>query len=96
MGRQQSKGNDHGGVNCNGIVEQCADDLVEKVEIFGVKAGRRVVGFGVFDAVTKDRAVPLMWGILRASRRKVLKFVQGFHNVGRHGNIVVAAIVIPG
>ena len=58
--------------------------------------GRSVVSFGVLDAGTKDRAVPGMRGILGADRRKVLKFVQGFWNVGRHGDISGTVSVIPG
>ena len=58
--------------------------------------GRSVVSFGVLDAGTKDRAVPGMRGILGADRRKVLKFVQGFRNLGSHGDIAGAVSVIPG
>ena len=96
MGRQQSKGNEHGGVNCNGIVEQRADDLLDEDVRFGGKVERRVVGFGVLDAGTKNGEVPEMKGILGADRRKVLKSVQGLWNVGQHGDIIGAASVIPG
>ena len=49
VGRQRAKGNEHGGVDCNGILEQRIDDLLDNVERFGGKAGRRVVGFGILD-----------------------------------------------
>ena len=58
--------------------------------------GRRVVGFSVLYAGTKDGAVPGMQGILGAGRNKVLKYVQGFWNVGRHGYITGAVSVITG
>ena len=69
---------------------------MDEVDRFEGKAGRSVVGFGVLDAGTKDRAVPGMRGILGAGRRKVLEFVQGFQDVERHGDIAGAASVIPG
>ena len=69
---------------------------MDEVDTFGGKLRRRVVGFGVLDTGTKDRAVPLMQGILVAGRRKVFKFVQGFWNVGRREEIAGAASVIPG
>ena len=69
---------------------------MEEVDRFGGNAGIRVVSFGVLDAGTKDRAVPGMWGILGAGKRKVLNFFQGFRNVARHGDIAGAASVIPG
>ena len=50
MGCQRAEYNKHVGVDCNGIVEQRADDLFDEVDRFGGKAGRRVVGFGVLDA----------------------------------------------
>ena len=85
VGRQRAEGNKHGGVDCNGIVEQRDGDLLDEVGRFGGKAGIRVVSFGVLDAGTKYGAAPGMWGILGAGRRKLLKSVQGFWNLGRHG-----------
>ena len=70
--------------------------MLEEVDIIGLKAGVRVVVSGVLDTGTKDRAVPGMWGILGAGKRKVLNFFQGFRNVARHGDIAGAASVIPG
>ena len=94
VGSHQDKVDNHGGVDCNGIVDQRVDYLLDKIDRFGVKAEIRVVGFGVLDAGTKYRAVPEMWGILGASRHKVFKFVQV--NVGRHGEIAGTASVISG
>ena len=96
VGIQRVKGNKYGGFNCNGIVEQRIGDLLDKVEIFRGKAERRVIIFVKLDAGTKDRAVPGIRGILGVVRRKVLKFMQGFCNVVRHGDISGAAILIPG
>ena len=49
--------------------------MLEEVDRFGGKAGRRVIGFVVLESGTKDRAVPGMQVTLGAGRRKVLKFV---------------------
>ena len=92
----KSEGYEHGGIDCNGIVDQRADDLLDEADRFGGKAGRSVIGFGVLGVGTKDREVPGMRGILGAGRRKVLKFVQGFWNLGGHIYIVGAASVITG
>ena len=93
---QRAEGDEHCWVDCNGILEHRSDDLLERVYRFGGKLGRRVVYFGVLDAGTKYRAVPGMRGIFGAGKRKVLKFVQGFQNLGRHGGITVMASLIPG
>ena len=69
---------------------------MEEVDRFGGKAGRRAVVFGVLDAGTKDRVVPGMRGILGSGMRKVLKYVQGFWNVGWNGKIAGASSVVPG
>ena len=77
MGSKRDKDDKNGGFDCNGIVEQRDNDLLDEVDRFGGTVGRRVVGFGVLDAGTKDRAVPGMRDILGAGMRKVLKSVQG-------------------
>ena len=96
VGSQRAESDEHGGIDCNGIVDLCADDMLDDVDRFGRKVGRRFVGIGVLDPGTKDRAVQGIRAILVAGRRKVFKFVQGFWNVGRYGNISGATSVIPG
>ena len=96
LGIQRDERREYGGVDCNLIVDQSSDDLLDKVDRFGGKLGIRIVGFGVLDAGTKDRAVPGMRGILVAGRSKVFKFVHGFRNLVSHGYITVAVSVIPG
>ena len=96
VGSQQTEDDKHGGVDFNGIVDQRSNGMVDKVDMFGGNSGRRVVGFGVLGAGTKYRAVTVMWGILVGGRRKVLKFVQGFRNLRKHGDIASASSVIPG
>ena len=96
MGSKRDKDDKNGGFDCNGIVEQRDNDLLDEVDRFGGTVGRRVVGFGVLEAGTKDREFTGMRGIFGLGRCKVLKFVQGFRYVGRHGDIAAAANVILG
>ena len=56
QGVQGEDGREYGGVDCNLIVDQSSDDLLDKVDRFGGKAGRRVVSFCVLYTGTKYRA----------------------------------------
>ena len=75
VGSQRVELENHGGVDCNLIVEQHADDMLDDVDRCGGKSGIRVVSFVILDTGTKDRAVTSMWGIFGAGTGKGLKFL---------------------
>ena len=75
LGREGAKGDEHGGINVNVLIQECANYLLHKVnELRGQQWGVVVV-FGVLDFGAVGGGFPGMWGILRVWRLRVLKFV---------------------
>ena len=75
MGIEGAKGDEHGGINGDGVIEECANYLLHEVNgIWGQQGG--VVGVvGVLDFGTIGGGFPGMGGILRARRLRVLELV---------------------
>ena len=75
LGREGAKGDEHIGINGNGIIEDCANYLLHKVNgLWGQKGG--VVGVvGVLDFGAIGGGFSGMGGIMRARRLRVLKLV---------------------
>ena len=84
MGREGAKGNDHGGINGNGVIENCANYLLHEVNGLWGQQGGVVVFGGVLDFGAIGGGFPGMWGILRAMRLRVLKLVKCFLKVIWH------------
>ena len=70
-----AKGDKHGGINGNGIIEERANYLLHKVNGLWGQQGREVVVVGVLDFGAVGGGFPGMWGILRVWRLRALKFV---------------------
>ena len=49
LGRNVADGNEHGGVNSYGVVEQGSDDILEKGDSLWWEHGGGIRGFGVLD-----------------------------------------------
>ena len=75
LGREGAKGNDHGGISGDGVIEECANYLLHKVNGFWGGQGRLVVSVSVLDFGAIGGGFPGMWGILWARRIRVLKLV---------------------
>ena len=70
-----AKGDKHGGINGNGIIEERANYLLHKVNVLWGQQGREVVVVRVLDFGAVGGGFPGMGGILRARRLMVLEFV---------------------
>ena len=75
LGREGAKGDEHGGINCDGLIEECANYLLHKVNGLWGKHGGVIGVFGVLDFGAICWGFPGMWGILWARRLMVLKLV---------------------
>ena len=75
MGREGAKGDDHGGIHGNGVIEECAYYLLHKVNGLWGQQGGVVVFTSVLDFGAVGGGFPGMWGILRVWRLRVLKFL---------------------
>ena len=75
LGREDTKGDKHGEINGDGVIEECANYLLHKVNVLRGQQGGVVVVVGVLDFGAVGGGFPGMWGILRAWRLRVLKFV---------------------
>ena len=75
LGREFAKGDEHGGINGNGVIEECANYLLHEMNgLWGQQGG--VVGVvGVLDFGAVGKGFRGMGGILWARRLKVLELV---------------------
>ena len=75
MGIEGAKGNEHGGINSYGVIEECAYHILHKVDVLRGQQGGvfSVVGVLGFGAV--GRGFPVMGCILWVMRLGVLGLV---------------------
>ena len=75
LGRKGAKGDKHGGINGDGVIKECADYLLQKVDgLWGQQGG--VVGVvSVLDFGAIGGGFPGIEGILRVRRLRVLELV---------------------
>ena len=64
--REGAKGDEHGGINGNGVIENCANYLLHEVNGIRGQHGGLVGVVGVLDFGALGGGFPGMWGILRA------------------------------
>ena len=75
LGREGTKGHDHGDINGNGVIEECDNYLLHKVNVLRGQQGGMVGVVGVLDLGAVGGGFPGMVGILRARRLRVLELV---------------------
>ena len=76
MGREGFKSNEHGGINGNGVIEECANYLLHEMNgLRGQQGGAVVVICYVLDFRVVGRGFPSMGVILWARRLRVLELV---------------------
>ena len=95
MGREGAKVYEHGGINVDGSIEECADYLLHKVDGLWGKLGGGVGVVGVLDFGAVGGGIPGMRGILWERRLGVLELVQRFLKVIGHGNVASPSRLIP-
>ena len=72
LGREGDKGNNHGGINGNGVIQECDNYLLHKENGLWGQQGRVVGVVGVLDFGAVGGGFPGMGGILRAKKLMVL------------------------
>ena len=75
LGRESAKGNEHGAINGDGVIEECVNYLLHEVNGLWGQQGGVVVVVGIFDFGAVGGIFPGMWDILRLRRLWVLKLV---------------------
>ena len=95
MRRNGADGNEHVRVNSDGVVEQCAYDLLHEVDGLGRQQGGIVGLVSILDRSAIDRLVPGMRGVLGARGRRVMKLVEGLSDVCGHRDVTYALVVVP-
>ena len=75
MRREGAKVDEHGGINGDGTIEECASYMLHKVNRPWRQQRGVVVVVGVLDFGAVGGGFPGMWGILRVRRLRVLKLV---------------------
>ena len=82
------------GVDRNGVVEQCAYDLLHKVDGLGRQQGGIFGLVRILDGSAIDRLVPSVRGVLGARGRWVLKFLERLLDVCGHVDVTYALVVV--
>ena len=72
LGREGDKGNNHGGINGNGVIQECDNYLLHKENGLWGQQGRLVGVVGVLDFGSVGESFPGMGGILQARNIRVL------------------------
>ncbi len=90
------KGHQHGGVDCAGIVEEDANNLLEACECHLGGCWRCVVVKGVLDHCAVCWGDPVVGSMLGKCRVRMLKILEGAGNVSHHGDIDGVVKVVPG
>ena len=75
LGREGAKCDDHGGIKYDGVIEECANYMLHKVNGLQGKQGLVVSVVGVLDFGAVGEGFLGMGGILRARRPSVLELV---------------------
>ena len=90
-----TEGNQHGAVNCPGIIQEHADYLLKAFYLFGVKRSRSVGVLGVLCSGTVGGCRPRMRRVLWCTGWDMLETCEGLVNVAWHANINVPCCPIP-
>jgi len=69
LGGKGTKGNQHGGVNCTGIIQEDTNNFLDTFAISSIKGSGVVWGRGILDFGTITGVLPSVWGMLRVSGR---------------------------
>ena len=75
LGRECAKDNEHGVINANGVIEECVNFLLHKVNGFWGQQGGVVGVVGILDSGAVGGGFLDMGGILWARRLGVLELV---------------------
>ncbi len=78
-----------------GVVEDAPDDALDMFDVCVAEAGRRVGGEGTLGFTAKLFRLGSFGTMLRLWRGGMFVFLQLFDDVGRHGNVEGACIIIP-
>eukprot|EP00978_Attheya_sp_CCMP212_P014721 scaffold37660_cov32-Attheya_sp.AAC.2 len=90
-----SKGDQHGGIDRSGMVEEGANNFLEAQDAVGVEGGTDVFWNGELLGSTIDSVLVSMGRVLRSLSWSVLEAVQGTFNITGEGDITGASLVIP-
>ena len=74
MRREGAKGDEHGGIHGNDVIEECANYLLHKINGLWGQQGK-VVLISILNFGAVGGGFPGRWVILRAWRLRVFKFV---------------------
>jgi hypothetical protein len=97
-GRDGIEGDEHGGVDSTGVVEERADNLLDAFDVGGREKGLIVRCRGILNAGnagTVDGPGPLVRCVLAARGWRMLEFVECRGNVVWHGEINGVIGVVP-
>jgi hypothetical protein len=94
-GRDGIEGDEHGGVNSTGVVEERADNLLDVLDVGGREKGLIVRFRGILNAGAVDGPGPLVRCVLAARGWRMLEFVECRGNIVWHGEINGAIGVVP-
>jgi len=94
LGGKGTKGNQHGGVNCTGIVEEDTNNFLD---ICNQQHQGQWCGWcwGILDFGAITGVLPSVWDMLRALGIGVTKAQEGMLNVARHGEINSVLGIVP-
>jgi len=96
LGGKGTKGNQHGGVNCMGVIqEEDTNNFLDAFAISSIKGSGVVWCRGTLDFGTKTGALPSVWGMLRVFGLGVMKAQKGTFNIARHGQINSTLGIVP-
>jgi len=95
LGGKGTKGNQHGGVNCMGIIQEDTNNFLDAFAIVSIKGSSVVWCRGILDFGTITGVLPSVWGMLRTSGMGVTKVQKGMFNIARHGQINGMVGIVP-
>ncbi len=94
-GRDGIEGDEHGGVDGTGVVEERADNLLDALDVGGREKGLIVRCRGILNAGTVDGPGPLVRCVLAARWWRMLKCVECRGKVAGHGEVNGSISVVP-
>jgi len=95
LGGKGTKGNQHGRVNCMGIIAEDFNNFLDVLAISSIKGSGVVRCRGILDFGAIIGVLPSVWGMLRAVGMGVTKVQEGMLNVARHGEINSVLGIVP-